>query len=122
MSLYKKYTHVPVYSDGHLTMMGVLPTSNDIPVESPLGSIYLVQDTGALVINAGAEWQLLSDMSYVDVSIPPQHTEEELDYINNVKPFIEFVGGTAVKDKIDLVRGLLKVKKRSESSRFNLLS
>lgn len=79
-----------------------------------------MRDTNLVTVYNGSEWEFLSMFGYVDVEVPPKHTEEELDYVNNVKPFLSFVGGEGTNDRIDLIRGILKSKRRSESSRFVL--
>lgn len=103
-------------------MRGVLPSIQDAPAGISMGSIFLTQDTNSLYIYNGNAWELLSQQAYVDITIPPKHTKAELDYINNVKPFLSYVRGEDTEDTTDLVRKILRGNRRSASSRFLLFS
>ena len=120
MSLYKKYTNL-LGSFGQMFMGGVLPSLQDAPTGISTGSIFLTQDTNSLYIYNGNAWELLSQQDYVDTTIPP-YTKVELDYINNIKPFLSYVKGEDTEDTTDLVRKILRCNRRSESSRFLLFS
>ena len=98
MGLYKKYTNLRRIN-GQMSMMGIVSTSADVPKNPLVGSVVLVQDTQSFLVYTGAEWNMLAplvSLDYVDVSIPPKCTKEELDYMNNVKPFLDFLEGKVV--------------------------
>lgn len=121
MSLYKRYTNL-FGSLGQLLMRGVLPGIQDAPTSAPAGSIFLTQDTNSLYIYSENAWEFLSQRDYADTTIHPKHTKVELDYINNIKPFLSYVKGEDTEDTTDLVRKILRCNRRSESSRFLLFS
>jgi len=122
MSLYKKYSNLLGSVVGQMLMGDVLPSLQDAPTGISTGSIFLTQDTNSLYIYNGSAWELLSQQDYVDITIPPKYTKEELDYINNIKPFLSYVKGEDTKDTTDLIRKILIGNRRSESSRFLLFS
>ena len=97
-------------------MTGIVSTFQDIPENLPIGSIYLIQDTNSLVIYNGNDRELVSQRDSANI----KYTKEELDYTSNVKPFLNYAKGEFVRDNVDLVRGILKAERRSESSRFLL--
>ena len=119
MSLFKKY-----HKDTKISYLGSVNSVDELPADAEVGSILYNRATGLNYLFIKGSWSALNIDLFESTSVFKPRSEKEIDWDNNVKPFLDYVGGAYdLKDKWVLIKNLIKGQSLSKSnSRFLILS